>query len=120
MAIRAIYEAHKSAANSSAAFCNPLGVPIPNRMGNSARARLFAVVLEDQHVSHPLIPLQVNHAGYPGPDDVGDFVSFQFMKAAVVSRRFGNHLVWAGATRRPSTLPASPTLAPASNPLRGR
>lgn len=43
-------------------------------MANGVGTSFFAMVLEDQHVAHPLIALQIDYALHVSPDCVKDFV----------------------------------------------
>jgi hypothetical protein len=56
-------------------------------------ASFFAMVLEDQHVAHPLITLQIDDARYISSDYVTDLLDFKFVEATVVARRLGNDLM---------------------------
>ena len=64
-------------------------------MTNGVSTSFFAMVLEDQHVAHPLIALQIDHARYVRSNYVTDFVDFEFVEATVVTRCLGNYLVCA-------------------------
>jgi hypothetical protein len=48
-------------------------------MTNGVRTGFFAVILEDEHVAHPLIPLQVDDASHVSSDNVRELVDFQFV-----------------------------------------
>src|SRR5208337_188696 len=62
-------------------------------MTDGVRAGSFAVILEDQHVAHPRIPLQVDDASHVSSDNVRDLVNFEFVQATVVSGGFHDDLV---------------------------
>ena len=62
-------------------------------MADRVRARLYAVILEDQYVAHALIAFKVDKARYVRPDDICDVANFKFMQAAVVPRRLDNDFV---------------------------
>jgi hypothetical protein len=57
------------------------------------RSRTFAVILENKHIAHSLIPLQVNDASYMSLDDMRKFVDFKFVQTTVVSGCFHDDLV---------------------------
>ena len=60
----------------------------------------FAVILEDEHEAHALIPLQIGDASRVSSDDVRDLMDFQFVQAAVVSGCFHDDLVGAHAVHQ--------------------
>src|SRR5438270_8354447 len=69
-------------------------------MANSVGSSFLPVVLKDQYIVHPLIPLQVDDAGYIGPDHGGDFMNFKFVEATVVTGRLSDYLVRAHAVHQ--------------------
>ena len=48
-------------------------------MTNGVRAGSFTVILEDEHVAQPLIPLEVDDASHVSSNDIREFVDFQFV-----------------------------------------
>ena len=69
-------------------------------MTNGVRAGSFTVILEDEHVAHPLIPLQIRDASRVSSNNVRDLMDFQFVQAAVVSGCFHDDLVGAHAVHQ--------------------
>jgi hypothetical protein len=45
-------------------------------MTNAVRPGFLTVILEDQNVAHPLIPLKIGDASYVSFDNVMDFLDF--------------------------------------------
>jgi hypothetical protein len=69
-------------------------------MANSVGASFLIMIREDQHVVHPFIPFQIDHARCVSPDYVRDFTDFKFVEPTAVAGRLGDYLVCSHAIIR--------------------